>query len=152
MVQQTKVNWSVMCHVCGAEGGWSNPSDAIALWSARATPSPAQAAPADGVAEQDARFAIDGAIAYGRMATNEPPVGHWLTEYWHIGQQLAKLGETSIWDNRTPLATPSPGKAEAERDRWQAFWQMAAEIDSVTDRDSEMFMKGWHAAVQQDKQ
>lgn len=38
MVQQTKVNWAVMCHVCGAEGGWSNPSDAIALWNRRATP------------------------------------------------------------------------------------------------------------------
>jgi hypothetical protein len=84
MVQQTKVNWSVMCHVCGAEGGWSNPSDAIALWNKR--------------------------------------------------------------------ATPSPGKAQAEREGWQAFWQMAADIESVTDRDGEMFMKGWHAAIQQDKQ
>lgn len=44
MVQQTKVNWAVMCHVCGAEGGWSKPSDAIALWNRRATPQ--QAVPA----------------------------------------------------------------------------------------------------------
>ena len=51
--------------------------------------------------EQSARFAIDGAIAYGRMGINQPHVGHWLTEYWHIGQQLAELGKTSAWDNQT---------------------------------------------------
>ncbi len=22
VMQQSKVNWAVMCHVCGAEGGW----------------------------------------------------------------------------------------------------------------------------------
>jgi len=66
------------------------------------------ATPADLIEQQDARFAIDGAIAYGRMGTNEPPAGHWLTEYWHIGRQLAKLGETSAWDSQTPLATTSP--------------------------------------------
>lgn len=55
------------------------------------------------IAEQDARYAIDGAIAYGRMGVNPPPAGHWLTEYWAIGQQLAELGKTSAWDNRTPV-------------------------------------------------
>ncbi len=63
--------------------------------------------PEDGMPQQDARFAIDGAIAYGRMGTNEPPAGHWLTEYWHIGRQLAKLGETSAWDNQAPVDAPS---------------------------------------------
>jgi len=67
--------------------------------------------PADFIEQQDARFAIDGAIAYGRMGIKEPPAGHWLTEYWHVGRQFAKLGETSALDNQTPLATPSPGKA-----------------------------------------
>lgn len=53
--------------------------------------------------EQDARAAIDGAIAYGRMGVNPPPLGHWLAEYWHIGQQLAELGKTSALDNMTPV-------------------------------------------------
>ncbi|MBO4119886.1 hypothetical protein J5T34_03915 [Cupriavidus gilardii] len=44
----------------------------------------------DEVAHQDARFAIDGAIAFGRMGIKEPPQGHWLTEYWQIGKQLAE--------------------------------------------------------------
>ena len=73
------------------------------------------------IAEQPARYSIDGAIAFGRMGTNEPPSGHWLTEYWHIGRQLAKLGETSAWDNQTPVSAPlsepaawlSPGVAGA---------------------------------------
>ncbi len=47
------------------------------------------------MAEQPSRYAINGAIARGRMGTGEPPTGHWLTEYWHIGRQLAKLGELS---------------------------------------------------------
>ncbi|MFS2103583.1 hypothetical protein [Ralstonia sp. Ralssp135] len=47
--------------------------------------------------------AVDGAIAYGRMGVNRPPDGHWLTEYWSIGQQLAELGKTSAWDNQTPV-------------------------------------------------
>lgn len=59
-------------------------------------------------ADQDARFAIDGAIAFGRMGIKKPPEGHWLTEYWGIGQQLAELGKTSAWDNQTPVdASPS---------------------------------------------
>jgi hypothetical protein len=66
--------------------------------------------------EQVARSAIDGAIAYGRIGINPPPSpGHWLNEYWQIGRQLAKLGETSAWDNVTPI--DSPDGAEATRSR-----------------------------------
>lgn len=40
--------------------------------------------------EQNARFAIDGAIAFGMQGTNRPPESdHWLMEYWEIGRQLA---------------------------------------------------------------
>lgn len=40
--------------------------------------------------EQNARFAIDGAIAYGKMGIKKPPTDdHWLMEYWLIGQSLA---------------------------------------------------------------
>ncbi|WP_240804924.1 hypothetical protein [Cupriavidus oxalaticus] len=71
------------------------------------------------IAQQDARFAIDGAIAYGRMGTNQPPAGHWLTEYWSIGQQLAELGKTSAWDNQTPVdAAPSTSAQQAEPLAW----------------------------------
>lgn len=58
------------------------------------------------LSEQDARYTIDGAIALGRTGTNRPPQGHWLTEYWSIGQQLAELGKTSAWDNQTPVDAP----------------------------------------------
>ncbi|HJV75396.1 MAG TPA: hypothetical protein VJ654_14310 [Noviherbaspirillum sp.] len=41
------------------------------------------------VENQNARFAIDGAITYGRQGINRPPEGHWLMEFWEIGRQLA---------------------------------------------------------------
>lgn len=59
--------------------------------------------------EQMARWAIDGAIAYGRQGINKPPAAdHWLMEYWQIGQQLAKLGETCAWDNVTTVDSAAP--------------------------------------------
>ena len=94
----------------------------------------AQPAPATGdeaIAEQDARFAIDGAIAYGRTGTNEPPAGHWLTEYWHIGRQLAKLGETSAWDNQTPVDKHYPFKRYAAMD--EAAKQASEEMRRLDD-------------------
>jgi hypothetical protein len=71
----------------------------------------AEAAPAkdtpESMAESNARFAIDGAIQYGRENRNAPPsADHWLYEYWNIGQQLRELGKTG-WDNVTPLAQQS---------------------------------------------
>lgn len=75
---------------------------------------------AEPVASQDARAAIDGAIAFGRMGINTPPDGHWLTEYWSIGQQLAELGKTSAWDNQTPVAThPAADRLCSGRDWWE---------------------------------
>ncbi len=84
-----------------------------AQWNRRA-PAP-QAAPVP-MHEHNARFAIDGAIQYGRENRNKPPSDdHWLMEYWLIGQQLRELGKTG-WDNRTPLdpaekAATSPAPA-----------------------------------------
>ncbi|NSX15006.1 hypothetical protein HTY52_13060 [Cupriavidus taiwanensis] len=66
------------------------------------------------LAAQDARYAIDAAITYGRTGTNRPPAGHWLSEYWSIGRQLAKLGETSIWDNQTPVDAPDEASQSAD--------------------------------------
>lgn len=52
---------------------------------------------------------IQGAICFGREGINPPPSDdHWLAEYWHIGRQLDKLGETSIWDNVTPIEGAAP--------------------------------------------
>lgn len=39
--------------------------------------------------DQNARFAIDGAIQKGYDGVDEPPDDHWLTEYWMIGKHLA---------------------------------------------------------------
>lgn len=63
----------------------------------------AQVASAVPLSEHNARFAIDGAIQYGRENRNPPPsTDHWLYEYWNIGRQLATLGATG-WDNITPM-------------------------------------------------
>lgn len=63
---------------------------------------PAPSAPQP-MSEHNTRFAIDGAIQYGREDRNKPPSDdHWLMEYWLIGQQLRELGKTG-WDNVTPL-------------------------------------------------
>jgi hypothetical protein len=60
----------------------------------------------ESMAASNARFAIDGAIQYGRESRNAPPSDdHWLYEYWNIGQQLRELGATG-WDNITPLENP----------------------------------------------
>lgn len=67
------------------------------------------------IADQPARAAIDGAIAYGRMGVNPPPAGHWLTEYWSVGQQLAELGKTSAWDNVTPVENRQKDNDSAAR-------------------------------------
>ncbi|AOY90535.1 hypothetical protein BKK79_00845 [Cupriavidus sp. USMAA2-4] len=69
------------------------------------------------IAAQDARYAIDGAITYGRLGENKPPVGHWLAEYWSIGRQLARLGETSAWDNQTPVSAAPPVLTEEQRSK-----------------------------------
>lgn len=45
------------------------------------------------VHDENARWAIEGAIAFGRMDVNKPPSDdHWLMEYWLIGRYLAPLG------------------------------------------------------------
>jgi hypothetical protein len=42
MVQQTKVNWCVSCHTCGADSGWGSPSEVIKLWNRRELESASQ--------------------------------------------------------------------------------------------------------------
>lgn len=81
----------------------------IALFESRATPA-SPAVPQQPVSEQIARDCIDGAIARGRLGIDQPPAAdHWLMEYWQIGRQLAKLGETSAWDNVTStVSSPAP--------------------------------------------
>ena len=77
----------------------------------------------ESMANSNARFAIDGAIQYGRENRNPPPsADHWLAEYWNIGRQLAKLGETG-WDNVTPLATPADAGAGEPSTDERMYWQ-----------------------------
>ncbi|MGT2429291.1 hypothetical protein ACU4HD_12190 [Cupriavidus basilensis] len=76
--------------------------------AARPADARAEALTDEQIAEQPARYSIDGVIAFGRMGFNKPEPGHWLMEYWSIGQQLAELGKTSSWDNQTPIATEQP--------------------------------------------
>lgn len=41
--------------------------------------------------EQNARFAIDGAIAFGKAGINKPDANdHWLMPYWQMGRLLAQ--------------------------------------------------------------
>jgi len=66
----------------------------------------------ESMANSNARFAIDGAIQYGRENRNQPPsTDHWLYEYWNIGRQLNEAGRTG-WDNVTPLAAPALNPSE----------------------------------------
>lgn len=68
---------------------------------------------------------IQGAICFGREGINPPPSDdHWLAEYWHIGRQLDKLGETSIWDNVTPIEGAAPSSDDVRN---------AAPVESATD-------------------
>ncbi|MBY4730778.1 hypothetical protein K6V90_09560 [Cupriavidus pauculus] len=39
---------------------------------------------------EDCINAIRGAIAFGQQNANVPPAGNWLTEFWEIGQKLAR--------------------------------------------------------------
>jgi hypothetical protein len=58
---------------------------------------------------------IQGAIAFGRMGINPPPSpDHWGNEFWQIGRQLAKLSETSAWDNVTPVDVAAPVQANLQ--------------------------------------
>ncbi len=89
----------------------------------------------ESMANSNARFAIDAAIMFGREGVNKPPSeDHWLYEYWSIGQQLAKLGETSGWDNVTPVTAPLAAAVPAEEasdvEQWECldrFEKWAAE-------------------------
>lgn len=99
------------------------------------------------IEDQDARAAIDGAIAFGRMGVNEPPAGHWLTEYWSIGRQLAELGKTSAWDNQTPVESrPTPEQSGEARDARNIesyrIWAISEGVTTTT-----LGYKIWRAAI-----
>jgi hypothetical protein len=73
----------------------------------------APAAPVQRIPDMLTVETIQGAIAFGRMGINPPPSpDHWGNEFWQIGRQLAKLSETSAWDNVTPVDVAAPVQAE----------------------------------------
>jgi len=110
----------------------ANPAAVLALIALARRAKPEGEAPQavdtpESMAQSNARFAIDGAIQYGRENRNEPPsTEHWLYEYWNIGRQLAQFGATG-WDNVTPApaATFSPlcgaQHAESGKEAYQVF-------------------------------
>lgn len=109
---------------CGDDSQWkfiaSVCENAEELLASPAAPLAGKAEPTkdtpESMANSNARFAIDGAIQYGRENRNQPPSkDHWLYEYWNIGRQLNEAGRTG-WDNVTPLALaePAPIHASAE--------------------------------------
>lgn len=66
----------------------------LAAAPSSAAPDQPQAGQPEETSQQNARFAIDGAIQYGRMGINPPPAAdHWLAEYWNIGRKLAVTSE-----------------------------------------------------------
>lgn len=96
----------------------------------------------ESMANSNARFAIDGAIQYGRENRNQPPsTDHWLYEYWNIGRQLNEAGRTG-WDNVTPMAaapaSSTTGAAQTtEEVRDQALEDAALAAEKVQDDYSE---------------
>jgi hypothetical protein len=70
------------------------------------------------VSEQNARYAIEGAIDYGRRGWMPPPSGeHWLMPFWKMGLQLARAeglqGLTdeqiaAVWDLHSRARDYSP--------------------------------------------
>lgn len=57
------------------------------------------------VSEENARFAIEAAIAHGRKETNKPPTeDHWLMPYWKLGQALQYYADGHHFDQHDPTA------------------------------------------------
>lgn len=84
----------------------------------------------DPVSDQDARFAIEGAIEWGRQGIKPPPDDHWLAPFWHMGKQLAAL----------PALLTELEQLRAERDRYREdaekaykLWRLLDDIDTLDD-------------------
>jgi Lar family restriction alleviation protein len=77
--------WCVECPKCEFQlFDHDTQANVVAAWNRRATPAQTP------MHEQNARFAIDGAISFGIQGDNKPPTdNHWLMEYWQIGRKLA---------------------------------------------------------------
>lgn len=70
------------------------------------------------MSQHNARFAIDGALAFGLRGINPPPEGHWLTEYWNIGRDLSAarsaLGECTVRVTNIPDGKTLHGREAIE--------------------------------------
>lgn len=70
--------------------------------------------------DQNARFAIEGAIEYGRNGVNPPPDDHWLAPFWHMGKQLTELAalhtKLESTDTIARRAESRAAQLESERD------------------------------------
>lgn len=100
-----------------SDGEWVRFADVQSLLATKPAAAPQKDTP-ESMANSNARFAIDGAIQYGRENRNQPPsTDHWLYEYWNIGRQLNEAGRTG-WDNVTPMpATPAASTPAASAEQ-----------------------------------
>ena len=67
--------------------------------------------------DQNARFAIEGCIEYGRQGVNPPPDDHWLAPFWNMGRQLSDLAALKVECD------------EAVRREREAISKMAADLE-----------------------
>ena len=102
VMQQSKVNWAVMCHVCGAEGGWGNATDAIEQWNRRAAPQPQGGALLE---------AFD--TAYMKAAQTSQPSD------WHEAALMARQWRNSV------LSAPSAPQQGGDGLRDEQIFDMA---------------------------
>lgn len=93
--------------------------------------------PEKSLSEQMARFAIDGAISYGRMGVNPPPTDdHWLMGYWKMGRELAAI---------SPPAVTEVNMQASERER---FEQCARELFVCSEQSfNRAYAEGYYNAV-----
>lgn len=56
--------------------------------------------------EQNARFAIDGAISLGMQGVKQPDADHWLAKYWDIGRQLSAKVPDAVMRALDRMSTP----------------------------------------------
>ena len=86
-------------------------------------PEPNVALDVPAVENQNARFAIEGCIEYGRQGVNPPPDDHWLAPFWNMGKQLSTLAaalaeaDSEVKHEREGYETAQAYAIEA--DRWR---------------------------------
>lgn len=95
------------------------------------------------LSEQNARFAIEGAIEYGRRGINPPPTAdHWLMQFWEFGHQLAgQAAKRDAQDDDDLTIAYMHGRSKGRRDAAQAQ-ERAAVTDAEIRRLAHQHLRG----------